>query len=252
MNKEAMIIIKNLTMRLGGRDVLKDISLEIGSGETVVVMGLSGVGKSTLLKCMIGLLKPTQGTIILEGKDITKLKPAELNELRKNIGMVFQSPALFDSLTIGENVAFGLREHTRLPEEEIQRIVAEKLAIVDLEGMEHLYPSQLSGGMQKRASLARTITTNPEVILYDEPTSGLDPIMSNVINDLIMYLQKEFKVTSVVVTHDLESAFKIGDQIAMLYDAVIVEKGSPDEIKKSQNPVVKQFITGSAEGPIKV
>lgn len=252
MSKEPMIIIKNLTMRLGGRDVLKDINLEIGRGETLVVMGLSGVGKSTLLKCMIGLLKPTHGTIILEGKDITKLKPDELNELRKNIGMVFQSPALFDSLTIGENVSFGLREHTRLPEEEIQRTIAEKLAIVDLEGMENLYPSQLSGGMQKRASLARTITTNPEVILYDEPTSGLDPIMSNVINDLIRYLQKEFGVTSVVVTHDLESAFKIGNQIAMLYDAMIVEKGSPDEIKKSENPVVKQFITGSAVGPIKV
>lgn len=247
-----MIIIKNLTMRLGGRDVLKDINLEIGRGETLVVMGLSGVGKSTLLKCMIGLLKPTHGTIILEGKDITKLKPDELNELRKNIGMVFQSPALFDSLTIGENVSFGLREHTRLPEEEIQRTIAEKLAIVDLEGMENLYPSQLSGGMQKRASLARTITTNPEVILYDEPTSGLDPIMSNVINDLIRYLQKEFGVTSVVVTHDLESAFKIGNQIAMLYDAMIVEKGSPDEIKKSENSIVKQFITGSAVGPIKV
>ncbi|MCL5773412.1 MAG: ABC transporter ATP-binding protein [Firmicutes bacterium] len=247
-----MITIRNLTMRLGGRDVLHNVNLEIGRGETLVVMGLSGVGKSTLLKCMTGLLKPANGTIIIEGKDITKLKPAELNELRKNIGMVFQSPALFDSLTVGENVAFGLREHTRLPEEEIQRIVAEKLAIVDLEGMESLFPSQLSGGMQKRASLARTITTNPEVILYDEPTTGLDPIMSNVINELIMYLQKEFSVTSVVVTHDLESAFKIGNQIAMLYEAVIVEKGSPEEIKKSENPVVKQFITGSALGPIKV
>ncbi|MBI2252302.1 MAG: ABC transporter ATP-binding protein [Armatimonadetes bacterium] len=247
-----MIAIKNLTVRLSGREVIKNINLEIAKGKTLVVMGLSGVGKSTLLRCIIGLMKPAEGAIYIGGKEITRLSYSDLDKVRKKIGMVFQSPALFDSLTIGENVAFGLREHTNFPEEEIQRIVAEKLAIVDLEGKENLMPSQLSGGMQKRASLARTIATNPEGILYDEPTSGLDPIMSNVINQLINNLKEQFGVTSIVVTHDLESAFMVGDEIAMLYQGEIVGKGSPQEFKRSTSPIVQQFIQGSIQGPIKV
>ncbi len=252
MNAEPLIRIQDLTIRLSGRDILKKINLDVSRGEILAVMGLSGVGKSTLLKCLIGLLKPTSGEIFLEGKEITGLKSQDLNDIRKKIGMVFQSPALFDSLTIGENVAFGLREHTRLPEDEIRRIVVENLAMVDLKGLEEMFPSQLSGGMQKRASLARTISTQPEIILYDEPTSGLDPIMSNVINDLILDMRNKLGATSIVVTHDMGSAFRIADRIAMLIGGKIVELNTAEGIRNSTNPLVVQFRDGNVEGPIKV
>jgi phospholipid/cholesterol/gamma-HCH transport system ATP-binding protein len=252
LNAEPLIRIQELTIRLSGRDILKKINLDVRRGEILAVMGLSGVGKSTLLKCLIGLLKPTSGEIFLEGKEITGLKSQDLNDIRKKIGMVFQSPALFDSLTIGENVAFGLREHTRLPEDEIRRIVVENLAMVDLKGLEEMFPSQLSGGMQKRASLARTISTQPEIILYDEPTSGLDPIMSNVINDLILDMRNKLGATSIVVTHDMGSAFRIADRIAMLIGGKIVELNTAEGIKNSTNPLVVQFRDGNVEGPIKV
>lgn len=248
-----MIDIKNLTIRYGSRDIVKNINLKVEKGETLVVMGLSGVGKSTLLKAITGLLKPYSGQVLIYQKDVTKLSGIELDSIRRKIGMVFQSPALFDSLNVGENVAFGLREfNLKMPEEEIQQIVAEMLSIVDLEGKAHFMPSQLSGGMQKRASLARTVATRPDIILYDEPTSGLDPIMSNVINDLINDLKKRFNATSVVVTHDLESAYRVGDKIAMLYQGKIVAHGTWNEFKNSKEPVVQQFIHGSKEGPIKV
>jgi len=249
---DALIEIRNLNVRLSGRDILKNINISLGGGKTLAVMGLSGVGKSTLIRCIIGLLKPTSGQIFVEGREVTSMKIVELNEIRKNIGMVFQSPALFDSMSIADNVAFGLREHTKMPEEEIQREVAEKLALVDLDGMGHLLPSQLSGGMQKRASIARAIITNPKIILYDEPTTGLDPIISNVINHLIMSLRKQLGVTSIVVTHDLESAFKIADLIAMLIGGQFVEVGPPDTIRNTKNPYVRQFVEGSLEGPIRV
>ncbi|MFH0801246.1 MAG: ABC transporter ATP-binding protein [bacterium] len=252
MNSEPIISIRDLSIRLSGRNILRKINLEVARGEVLVVMGLSGVGKSTLLKCLIGLLKPTSGEVFLEGQEITHLKPQELNEVRKKIGMVFQSPALFDSLTIGENVAFGLREHSRFPEEEIRRIVVTNLAMVDLKGLEEMYPSQLSGGMQKRASLARTISSQPEIILYDEPTSGLDPIMSTVISRLILDMKNKLGATSIVVTHDLTSAFSIADRIAMLIDGKIVELNTVEGIKNSKNPLVVQFREGSVEGPIKV
>lgn len=247
-----MIKISNLTIKYGTNVVVKNINLEINKGKTLAIMGLSGVGKSTILRSVIGLLKPASGQIYIDGKEVTKLHQNEFDKIRKKMGMVFQSPALFDSLTVGENVAFRIREHTKFPEEEIQRIVSEKLAIVDLAGKEYLLPAQLSGGMQKRASLARTITTNPEIILYDEPTTGLDPIMCNVINDLINNLKKNFGVTSIIVTHDLESAFNVADEIAMLYNGTIIEEGTTEEFKNSQNPVVRQFIEGSTIGPIKV
>jgi len=248
-----MIDIKNLTIRYGARDIVKNVNLKVEKGETLVVMGLSGVGKSTLLKAITGLLKPYGGQVCIYQKDVTKLSKVELDSIRRKIGMVFQSPALFDSLTVGENVAFGLREfNPKMPEEEIQQVVAEMLSIVDLEGKAHFMPSQLSGGMQKRASLARTVATRPDIILYDEPTSGLDPIMSNVINDLINDLKKRFNATSVVVTHDLESAYRVGDKIAMLYQGKIVAHGTWNEFKNSKEPVVQQFIHGSKEGPIKV
>ncbi|MFH1454181.1 MAG: ABC transporter ATP-binding protein [Armatimonadota bacterium] len=248
-----MIKIRNLVIRLGSKDILKNINLDVEKGETLVVMGLSGVGKSTLLKAITGLLRPFSGDIYIEGKNVTNLSGKELDRVRRKVGMVFQSPALFDSLNVGDNVAFGLREFaTHMKEEEIQQVVGEMLSIVDLEGKSHLMPAQLSGGMQKRASLARTIAIKPEVILYDEPTTGLDPIMSNVISGLINDLKKRLSATSVVVTHDLESAYQVGDKIAMLYNGKIVACGTKDEFIKSKDPVVQQFIHGSIKGPIKV
>jgi phospholipid/cholesterol/gamma-HCH transport system ATP-binding protein len=246
----SFLVIKDLLVKRGTKLVLDNVSVTLGRGETLVVMGLSGVGKSTLIKCIIGLLKPQGGEIYIDGEEILHLSYTNLNKIRKKLGMVFQSPALFDSLTIFENVAFGLREHTRLPEEEIRREVAEKLAIVDLSGTENMYPSQLSGGMQKRASIARAVVTNPELILYDEPTSGLDPIMSNVINNLVNRMKKTFSVSSIVVTHDLNSAYTIGDKIAMLHEGKFVEMGDAETFRNSANPVTRQFIEGNPEGPI--
>jgi phospholipid/cholesterol/gamma-HCH transport system ATP-binding protein len=246
------IVVENLTVAFGNRTVLKNVSFQVARGETLAIMGLSGVGKSTTLRCLVGLQKPTSGRILINEKDVVNLRPAEMRQLLMRMGMVFQMPALFDSLTVGENVAFGLREHTRLPEEEIQRIVAEKLAIVDLEGMEHLYPNQLSGGMQKRASLARTIATDPDVILYDEPTTGLDPILSRVINELILELQKRIQATSIVVTHDIAGALMVAHRIAMLQAGEVVWIGTASEFQETDNPYVKQFREGSARGPIRV
>jgi len=244
--------IKGLLVKRGTRIILNHVNITLERGETLVVMGISGMGKSTLIKCIVGLLVPNDGEIYIDGRQILRLKYHELNEIRKKLGMVFQSPALFDSLTIMENVAFGLREHSKLSEEEIRREVAEKLAIVDLSGTENMYPSQLSGGMQKRASIARAVVTSPELILYDEPTSGLDPIMSNVINNLVNNLKKTLKVTSIVVTHDLTSAYTIGDKIAFLHDGEFVDVGSVETFRNSRNPVTRQFIEGNPVGPIKM
>jgi phospholipid/cholesterol/gamma-HCH transport system ATP-binding protein len=215
-------------------------------------MGLSGVGKSTTLRCIIGLQKPTSGNVYVFGKNIVHSNEAQMNELRRRISMVFQQPALFDSMTVGDNVAFPLRERRQHREEEIQRIVAEKLKLVDLDEMEHLFPAQLSGGMQKRVSIARAITTDPELILYDEPTSGLDPIISSVINEMARNLQRKLKATSIVVTHDLHSATTIADSIAFLFAGGIVWQGTPEEFKNSNNAYVEQFRNGSTRGPIQV
>jgi phospholipid/cholesterol/gamma-HCH transport system ATP-binding protein len=246
------LLIKDLTVKRGTRVILNNVNITLNKGETLVVMGLSGMGKSTLIKCIIGLLKPDGGEIFIDGEQILGRRDAQLTDIRKKIGMVFQSPALFDSLNIMENVAFGLREHTKLSEEEIRREVAEKLAIVDLAGTENMFPSQLSGGMQKRASIARAVVTNPELILYDEPTSGLDPIMSNVINNLVNSLKKTFNVTSIVVTHDLSSAFSIGDKVVMLHEGAFVDVCSAQEFKNSKNPITRQFIEGNPVGPIRI
>lgn len=246
------ISIRRLNVRFGARQILKDVSIDVPGGSTLCVMGLSGAGKSTLIRSMIGLVKPVSGEIQIYGKDVLHLPEAQLNQIRVKMGMVFQSAALFDSMTIGDNVAFALREHTTTKEEEIQRIVSEKLSLVDLEGMEHMFPSQLSGGMQKRASIARALATGAEILLYDEPTTGLDPIISNVINNLIRGLQRQMGVTSLVITHDLNSAYTIADQIAFLYNGDIVEKGTPEQFQKSTNPYVVQFREGSVSGPIKV
>lgn len=242
--------IRDLHRNFNGMQVLKGVNLTIERGETIVIIGRSGCGKSVLLKHIIGILKPEKGEVIVDGVDITKVGEYELTQYRKRFGMLFQGAALFDSLTIKENVAFGLEEHLSLSNDEIDRRVKEYLGSVGLSGIEHKKPAELSGGMRKRVGLARAIAMSPEIILYDEPTTGVDPIMGDIINDLILKLHDQLRVTSIAVTHDMTSAYKIADRIAMLYDGKIVMAGSPEEIKESKNPIVQQFITGSAEGPI--
>lgn len=245
-----MIVITDLFKSFGKNQVLKGVNIQINKGEVVVIIGRSGCGKSVLLKHIIGILKPDRGKIEVFGKDITKLNDSKLNEIRMKFGMLFQGAALFDSLTVRENVGFFLYEHTKLNNETISRIVSEKLKLVGLAGVEDLMPAALSGGMKKRVGLARAIAMEPEIILYDEPTTGVDPIMANAINELIKDLQSKLSLTSIAVTHDMTSAYHIADRIAMLYDGKIIEVGSPDEIRNTKNPIVKQFITGCPTGPI--
>ena len=245
-----MIAIRNLKKRLGGKQVLNGVDLEVRSGEAVVVMGPSGTGKSVLLKHILGLMMPEEGSIEVNGEEIVGRKERELNQIRKKFGMVFQGAALFDSMTVGENVALALREHTDLDEQAIERRVVERLEWVGLKQVEQMKPASLSGGMRKRVGLARAIAMDPEFILYDEPTTGLDPIMSDAIDRLMRDLQRRMNVTSIVVTHDLGSAFKVGDRIAMLLGGKIIFNGPPDEVRQTRHPVVRQFIEGSSEGPI--
>jgi phospholipid/cholesterol/gamma-HCH transport system ATP-binding protein len=244
-----MIAIRGLKKRLGSKQVLDGVDLEIRSGETVVVAGPSGTGKSVLLKHILALMRPDDGVIEVEGEDIVGLRERDLNRIRRNFGMLFQSAALFDSMTVGENVALALREHTRMTEGEIQARVRERLEWVGLQEVQPLKPASLSGGMRKRVGLARAIVMDPTYILYDEPTTGLDPIMADAIDQLIRSLQRRMGVTSVVVTHDMHSAFKIADRIAMLIGGKIVFNGSPAEMRASGDPFVKQFLEGSSEGP---
>ncbi|HUW22967.1 MAG TPA: ABC transporter ATP-binding protein [bacterium] len=247
-----MIRINNIHKSFLGNRVLRGVNLEIKEGETITIIGGSGCGKSVLLKHIVGLMKPEVGEIEIDGQEITRLGMEELAEVQKKFGMLFQGAALFDSLTVGENISFGLRMLTDLDEKEIKRRVSEKLPLVGMEGIEQLMPAELSGGMKKRVALARAIAMNPKYILYDEPSTGLDPIMADVINNLILNLQEKLNITSIVVTHDMVTAYKVSDRIAMLYQGRIEEIGTPEEIKETKNPVVRQFITGSSEGPIKM
>ena len=224
--------------------MLNDVNLEVQDGETMVVMGRSGCGKSVLLKHIIGLMKPDSGAVLVDGLDITKLDTKALAAVRKRFGMVFQSSALFDSMTVEQNVGLALRKHLGLPEEEVRRKIAASLEVVELEGVEDLFPSELSGGMKKRVALARAIAIDPEFILYDEPTAGLDPVTSRAINKLIVRLKERMSVTSVAVTHDVLSAFEIGDRIAILQDGAIRFEGTPDETRHCDDPIVDQFISG--------
>ncbi len=249
---ERMIRIVDLHKSFGDNHVLRGVDLEVDRGESMVVIGGSGSGKSVLIKHIIGLLRPDKGHVFIDGLDITTLRERELYEVRKRFGMLFQGAALFDSMTVWENVAFALLRHRRLPPEEARRIASEKLRLVGLAGVEDLMPSELSGGMRKRVGLARAIAHDPEVVLYDEPTTGVDPIMADAINDLIIELRERLQVTSIAITHDMKSAYKIADRIAMLYEGRIIEVGTPEQIRKTSNPVVRQFITGSAVGPIKI
>lgn len=245
-----MIQIVDLHKSFGEKKVLQGLTLDIRRGETVVVIGQSGSGKSVLIKHMIGILKPDKGEIFIDGTEICCLSDDEFYKLRRRFGMLFQGAALFDSLTVGENVSFGLERYRDYSEKEKQKIVKESLAMVGLRGIEDLLPHELSGGMKKRVGLARAIAYGPEIILYDEPSTGIDPIRADAINDLIIRMKKEMGVTSVVITHDMVSAYKIADKIAMLYEGRIVEEGTPEEIKRSRNEVVQQFIHGRAQGPI--
>ena len=245
-----MIEIINLQKSFG-KSVLKDVNLVIESGETMVIIGRSGCGKSVLLKHITGLLHPDSGTILIDGQDVTQLNGIDLDELRKRFGFLFQGGALFDSMTVGENVGIGLQIHTDQTEMEIIERVKTCLNLVGLSGVEEQKPAELSGGMRKRVGLARAIAMNPEYILYDEPTTGLDPIMADIINDLILDMNQKLSVTAVAVTHEMISAYKIADRIALLHDGVIHVVGTPEEIRNSNDPLVQQFIEGRGEGPIK-
>jgi phospholipid/cholesterol/gamma-HCH transport system ATP-binding protein len=245
-----MIEIRGLRKRLGGRWVLDGIDLDISSGETVVILGPSGTGKSVLLKHIVGLMDADEGSIKVDGEEIIGRREHELNRVRRRFGMLFQGAALFDSMTVGENVALPLRELQRLPLDEVMNRVQERLDWVGLKGSEDLKPSALSGGMRKRVGLARALVMDPQFVLYDEPTTGLDPITADVIDKLIRSMQQRLSVTSIVVTHDLQSTFKIADRLAMLYGGKVVFSGTADEVRDTRNPYVRQFLDGSSEGPI--
>jgi len=241
------IAIRNLVMRFDAREILKDISLDIARGETFVILGGSGCGKSTLLRNIVGLEQPTEGQIRIQGKDISRLSEDEFNELRKKMGMAFQNSALFNSMTVGENVALPLQEHTRLAESTIQIMTRIKLDQAGLSGFESFLPSQLSGGMRKRAGIARALAMDPEILLFDEPSAGLDPIIAAGIDNLILKLKQAFRMTIVLVTHELASAFLLADRMAMLDQGRILFVGTPEEIRESGIPRVRQFLEREAD-----
>ena len=245
-----MIEIEALHKFFDGFQVLKGISLKIRKGEVIALIGMSGSGKSVLLKHVAGLRKPDQGRVLVEGKDVATLRGKALTQLRSRLGFLFQGGALFDSMTVFDNVAFPLREKTKLREKEIKKKVTAELDQVGLSGAEEKYPSQISGGMKKRAALARELVWAPEIMLFDEPTTGLDPIIGHAILNLIDNLHQRLHFTGIVVTHELEKVFKIVDRVAMLHEGVILAHGTPEEIVSSGDPVVQQFIKGDIEGPI--
>ncbi|MCD6486156.1 MAG: ABC transporter ATP-binding protein [Syntrophobacterales bacterium] len=247
-----MIKLVDIHKSFGQQKVLDGLNLDIEDGKTTVIIGGSGGGKSVLLKHIIGLLKPDSGQVFVDDIDIASLNDKGLNEVRKKFGMLFQEAALFDSMNVMGNVAFPLREHTRKKEKEIREIVRERLKAVGLLGVENKMPSELSGGMRKRVGLARAIAMHPQIVLFDEPTTGLDPVMTEAINELIVETQKNFDLTCVVISHDVQSIFTVGHKIAMLYKGRIIEYGTPEKIKMSSNPVLRQFLSGSLEGPISV
>ena len=241
---EVMISLRQLTMAFGSKVVLDELDLDVYKGETLAVIGPSGSGKSTVIKVLTGLLAPTSGSVQIEGQETSGFDDDAWDELRCHMGVVFQYSALFDFLSVGENVAFGLRRHFKLPEEEIQHRVAALLEMVGMPGTQSMMPAELSGGMKKRVGLARALAMQPQVVFYDEPTSGLDPVMTMTISRLIRKTQQTLGVTSVLVTHDMESAYYAADRIAMLYKGKIVQVGTPDEIKRSRNPIVHAFVNG--------
>ncbi|MFH1655473.1 MAG: ABC transporter ATP-binding protein [Candidatus Omnitrophota bacterium] len=245
-----MIEIRDLHKSFDSHKVLDGLSITVNEAETKVIIGRSGCGKSVLLKHIVGILQPDSGIVKINGQDLTGLREKQLNKIRLDIGMVFQGGALFDSLNVQQNVGFVLYEYTDMDEKEIRKRADEALSLVGLQGINEMMPSDLSGGMKKRVSLARALCKRPKLILYDEPTTGVDPITADAINDLIKELHDKLKVTSIVVTHDMNSAYKVGDKISMLYSGKIIAEGTPEHIRNTKHPVVQQFISGAATGPI--
>jgi phospholipid/cholesterol/gamma-HCH transport system ATP-binding protein len=247
-----MIKVVDLHKSFGGQEVLKGIHLELETGKITTIIGGSGSGKTVLLKHLNALLLPERGKVLVDGKDITKLGESELNEVRRKFGVLFQGAALLDSMTLYDNVAFPLREKTKMTESDIRKRVDERLAQVGLQGMGYKYPAEVSGGMKKRAGLARALAMEPEIVLFDEPTTGLDPLLGKSIHQLIRKMHGTFGFTGVVVSHDIPEVFKISDRVAMLANGRIAEVGGTEEFLASQNPVVRQFIEGETEGPLAV
>jgi phospholipid/cholesterol/gamma-HCH transport system ATP-binding protein len=242
-----VIRVQGLYKRFGSQPVLRGLDLDIATGEIMVVIGRSGGGKSVLLKHLIGLLRPDAGTVAVDGTEITRLRGGELDRVRERYGVVFQGGALFDSMSVSDNVAFPLREKTRLKPDEIKSRVEEKLEQVGLSGMGHKNPAEISGGMRKRVAIARALVTEPEIVFFDEPTTGLDPILVNTIHHLIMELHRKFRFTAVMVSHEIPEIFEIADRVAVLHEGAIVEVGAPEAVRASANPIVQQFIRGDIE-----
>lgn len=245
-----MIGIQSLTKSFKGQKVLDNLTLDIPESKITVVLGPSGTGKSVLLKNILGLIKPDSGSILIDGRDIVGMNEVELNGIRKDFGVCFQDAALFDSMNVGENVAFPFTIHTKLSKEEIAGKVGDLLKEVGLSGVEPKMPSQLSGGMRKRVGLARALALNPRFLLFDEPTSGLDPVISRAIDLLVRQVQNRTGATTLVISHDIEGAFDLADHMVMLYGGGVAMKGSPDEFRNTTDPLVRQFIRGEVEGPI--
>jgi phospholipid/cholesterol/gamma-HCH transport system ATP-binding protein len=245
-----MIRVIDLHKSFGGTRVLQGVNLDVEKGETLVIMGQSGSGKSILIKHLIGLIMPDRGEIYVDGVEITSLSEEERYKVRRKFAMLFQGAALFDSLTVLQNVSFGLERYTDHTHQKIEQMARQALHRVGLREVVNLMPFELSGGMKKRVGLARAIAYKPEIILYDEPSTGIDPIRADAINDLIIQMKNDMKVTSIVITHDMVSTYKVADRVAMLYQGKIIATGSPEEIRDSNNPIIQQFITGAAEGPI--
>ena len=250
MTDQPAISLQHISKSFAGKEVLNDMSIDIDRGESVVIVGGSGTGKSVTLKHIIGLLQPDAGHVVVDGQDLCCMGSVELNRFRQRFGMAFQEGALFDSMSVFENIAFPLRRHTKMTEEEISRRVQECLDQVHLEGVENKRPSELSGGMRRRVGFARAISLKPAILLFDEPTTGLDPVISDVIADLIVEMDNKMNTTTVTITHDMKVAFKIADRVAMLFKGKIIEEGSPEVFQRSTNPIVQQFIEGRASGPL--
>jgi phospholipid/cholesterol/gamma-HCH transport system ATP-binding protein len=244
------ISLQQLYKCFDGRHVLRDLSLDVEQGESLVIVGGSGTGKSVTLKHIIGLVKPDKGHVFVQGEDITEMGDVDLNRFRRHFGMSFQEGALFDSMSVFENIAFPLRRHTKMTEVEIRARVEECLEDVHLHNVEKKRPSELSGGMRRRVGFARAISLKPDILLFDEPTTGLDPVISDIVADLIVEMDLKLGTTTVTITHDMKVAFKIADRVAMLHDGHIVAQGTPDEFQDSANPIVRQFVEGRAEGPL--
>jgi phospholipid/cholesterol/gamma-HCH transport system ATP-binding protein len=250
MSEDPVISLQHIYKSFNGKEVLHDLVIDVKRNQSVVIVGGSGTGKSVTLKHIIGLLQPDRGHVLVEGQDMCCMNPVDLNQFRRRFGMSFQEGALFDSMSVFENIAFPLRRHTEMTEEQITRRVRACLDQVHLSGVEDKRPSELSGGMRRRVGFARAISLQPQILLFDEPTTGLDPVISDVIADLILEMDTKLNVTTVTITHDMKVAFKIADRIAMLYQGRIVEDATPEVFRESTNPIVRQFIEGRAVGPL--